>query len=178
MVFSTVKNAFMELTIRIYPDHVLREKSKPVSTFDERLQKIATSMTEFMQRLDGIGLAAPQIGILERLIVVDIGRGPLYIVNPEIIKSKGKEIFEEGCLSIPGASVQIKRPFLIEVRGCDIEGKEIHIKAKDLLARVIQHEVDHLQGKLIIDFLSKEELLKFNMNYNPTLPAFQVRERE
>jgi peptide deformylase len=167
----------VELTIRIYPDRVLREKSKTVSVFDERLKKVATSMTQFMQSLKGIGLAAPQIGILERIIVVDVGRGPLHLVNPEIVEIKGKDIFEEGCLSIPGASIQIKRPSFVVVRGYDIDGKEVSIKAKDLLARVIQHEVDHLEGRLIIDFLTKEGLLKFNLNYNPTLPAYEVKER-
>ena len=167
----------VKLTIRIYPDPVLREKSSLVSIFDERLQKIATSMMQFMQGLNGIGLAAPQIGILERIIVVDVGQGPLYIVNPEITKSKGKDIFEEGCLSVPGTFIQIKRPFLVAVRGYDINGKEIHIKAKDLLARVIQHEIDHLDGRLIIDFLSREERLKFNLDYNPTLPAYEVKEK-
>ncbi len=145
--------------------------------FDGRLRKIATSMTQFMQGLNGIGLAAPQIGILEKIIVVDAGEEPLYIVNPEIIENKSEETSEEGCLSIPGASVKIKRSSFVVVRGCTINGKEIQIEAKDLLARVIQHEVDHLEGRLIIDFLSKEERLKFNLNYNPTLPAFQVRGR-
>ncbi|MEA3432317.1 MAG: peptide deformylase [candidate division WOR-3 bacterium] len=167
----------MKLTIRTYPDPVLKEKSSLVSIFDERLQNIATSMVQFMQKFNGIGLAAPQIGISERIIVVDVGQKPLYIVNPEITESKGKDIFEEGCLSIPGAFIQIKRPFRVDVRGYDINGKEIHIKAKDLLARVIQHEIDHLNGRLIIDFLSREERLKFNLNYNPTLPAYEVKER-
>ena len=168
----------MELNIRTYPDPILREKSMPITVFNEGVKKIATSMRNFIQRLNGIGLSAPQIGVSERIILADAGQKPIFIVNPEIVETKAEETFEEGCLSIPGTFIQIIRPSAITIKGYDLEGKEIQFKAKDLLARVIQHEVDHLDGRLIIDFLPKDELLRFHLEYNPNLPAYQVRERD
>ena len=159
--------------MRIYPDPVLREKSKPISEFDERVQKIVRYMKQFVHFLGGVGISAPQIGILERVVVADVGGNSLCIANPEIVESKNDMVFEEGCLSIPGISIPAKRPSLIVVRGYDVHGKEIEITLKDLIARVIQHEIDHLEGKLIIDFLKKDELLKFHMNFNPALSAVQ-----
>ena len=117
----------------MYPDPVLREQSKSVSfprigEFDERLSKTVTYMREFMQSLDGVGLAAPQIGILERIIVIDIDNDPIYLINPEIIEKEGECLFEEGCLSVPGTSINIKRPFCVVVKGYDIEGTPQEIR--------------------------------------------------
>lgn len=168
----------MELSIRTYPDPILRESAKEIKDFDKRLKKIAESMKNFMKRLNGIGLAAPQIGISERIILMDLEENPIFIVNPEIVDTKKEVAFEEGCLSIPGTFIQIVRPSIVTVRGFDLDGKEVHFKAEDLLGRVIQHEIDHLEGRLIIDFLPREELMRFHMDYDPKLPAFQVRKRE
>ncbi len=168
----------MELSIRTYPDPILREKAKEVSSFDDRLKKIANSMIEYIKSLNGIGLAAPQIGISERIILADVDNKPLFIVNPEIVGSKGEEILEEGCLSIPGTYINILRPSIIQLIGYDLNSRKLQIKADNLLARVIQHEIDHIEGRLIIDFLSKEELMRFHLDYNPNQPAVQVKKRE
>jgi len=117
-----------------------------------------------MYQFAGIGLAAPQIGILKNLVVADIGEGPVRLANPVILEAKGKEKIEEGCLSIPGISVIINRPRKIIVSGLNEEGKTIEFKAQGLLARVLQHEIDHLNGKLIIDYLSLLEKFKFKLH--------------
>ncbi len=157
-----------------YPDPLLREKCKPVTNIDHRIRKILDDMAETMYQAPGIGLAASQIGITERLIVVDIGnddetkrQGKLYkIVNPEITARAGSTEYEEGCLSIPGIKDLVKRSSEISLKGLDENAKEVNIKAEGLLAICFQHELDHLDGILFIDHLSrlKRELIKSKMS--------------
>lgn len=157
-----------------YPDPLLREKCKSVSKIDNRIRKILDDMAETMYEAPGIGLAASQIGITERLIVVDIGsdeetkrQAKLYkIINPEIVEKKGSIEYEEGCLSLPGIKDLVKRAAEITLQGLDENANEISIKADGLLAICFQHELDHLDGILFIDHLSrlKRELIKSKMS--------------
>lgn len=137
--------------IRKLGDEILRKKCRKVDKIDNRIITLLNDMLETMYHEDGVGLAAPQVGILKRLIVVDVGDGPIKLINPEITKSSGSQIAAEGCLSIVGASGNVKRPNKIEVKALDESGSEIKITAEGLLARAICHETDHLDGILFID---------------------------
>tara|TARA_B100001057_G_C22834971_1_gene944872 strand:+ start:1775 stop:2299 length:525 start_codon:yes stop_codon:yes gene_type:complete len=147
--------------IIIEPDPILREKSETLEKVDDELRKLLDDMLETMYSAPGIGLAAVQVGILKRLIVIDISkekdkRNPLFLINPEIItKSKTTSIYEEGCLSLPGHFAEIERPAECNVKYIDYDGKKKEIKVNGLLSTCIQHEVDHLNGVLFIDYLSK-----------------------
>lgn len=145
----------MQRTIRTYPDSVLREKSKPVTNINGELIRLADDMAETMYFSRGIGLAAPQVGTSCCLIVADIGEGLIELFNPSLVASEGLEGFREGCLSVPDVILEIKRPERIVVQGVDRHGKDMTFEAKDLLARVLLHEIDHLHGTLIIDRISK-----------------------
>ena len=138
-----------------FPHPVLRKKCEKVETVDDEIKKIARDMAETMYAENGIGLAAPQVGITKRIFVVDVDEELITVINPEISVSGEKEIMEEGCLCLPKVSVEIERLSNAQVKGLDIVGKEILIEAGDLLARALQHETDHLNGMLIIDHLSK-----------------------
>ena len=158
------------LPIRIYPDPVLRVRCPDVASFGDDLGRLAGDMVETMHAAPGIGLAAPQIGIETRLAVVDltVGEDPeaLHIlVNPEIVEEEGKDLDEEGCLSIPGLTEKVNRPFRIRVRAKDLKGEEFEIDAEDLLARAICHEIDHLDGVLFVDRLTglRRERIKRQM---------------
>ena len=147
--------------IIIEPDPILREKSLPVEKVDSDLQKLLNEMLETMYAAPGIGLAAVQVGILKRLIVIDISKekekkNPLFLINPEItFRSEKTSIYEEGCLSLPGHFAEIERPAICHLDYVDYSGKKKTFKAEGLLATCIQHEVDHLNGVLFIDYLSK-----------------------
>ena len=147
--------------IVIEPDPILRKKSVALDKVDDELRRLLDDMLETMYAAPGIGLAAVQVGVLKRLIVIDISRenekkNPLFLVNPKIIsKSNNTSIYEEGCLSLPGYFAEIERPAECEVEYFDYDGKKKKIKTNGLLATCIQHEVDHLNGKLFIDYLSK-----------------------
>jgi peptide deformylase len=147
--------------IRIYPDPLLRKKAQPVENIDGRVKDIADRMAEVMYANKGIGLAAPQIGILSRILIVDIGEGCKVLINPEITEGEGESILEEGCLSLPTIEVPVKRMEKIIVRGQNLEGKEVNFELFGFPGRVYQHEIDHLNGILIIHHLSrlKRELL-------------------
>jgi peptide deformylase len=147
--------------IRIYPDPILRKKAKPVENIDERIKEIADRMAEAMYMNKGIGLAAPQIGIPNQIIVVDIGEGRRAFINPEILEGDGESVMEEGCLSLPTIDVPVKRRENILVRVWDLNGKEMSLELSGFPARVYQHEIDHLHGILIIHHISrlKRELL-------------------
>ena len=140
------------LTLRLYPDSILREKAEPVQSFNTVLQDFANDMLFFMQQHDGIGLAAPQVAILQRMVVADIGDSPICLVNPEIVAGSGMENMIEGCLSLPGYTVDVNRNTWIEIRGKNLKGKRVDYELEGLLARVLQHEVDHLNGILICDY--------------------------
>ena len=142
--------------IRKFGDPVLRTRAAEVDDIDGTLVRVVDDMLETMYAEPGLGLAAPQVGISKRLFVYDIGDGPHAIVNPEIVESEGEWAFEEGCLSVPGLSWEIIRPKEIHLTGYDLDGNEISIEADELLSRCFQHELDHLDGKLLIDHLQGE----------------------
>lgn len=153
--------------ILVYGAPELQEKSVPVIDFDNEIKNLAQDMLETMYAAPGIGLAAPQIGINLRLIVVDLSVGEesgnqLVLANPEITDQEGSEQGEEGCLSVPGFTAMVKRPINISVCGQDIEGQPRKIKAEGLLARALCHEIDHLDGILYLDRLSvlKRDLIR------------------
>ncbi|MCQ9208395.1 MAG: peptide deformylase [Omnitrophica bacterium] len=151
------------LEIKQYSNQVLRKKSHRVKKITERELRIFENMLSTMHHASGIGLAAPQIGINEDLFVIDIGEGPIKLANPEIVKIKGKDVREEGCLSVPDILVKVARPYEIIVKGINEQGKDVEIKAKGLLARVILHEIDHLNGKLIVDYMNLFKKLRFKV---------------
>ena len=138
--------------LKIYPDAVLRDKSFPVLNFDSRLFNLIEGMKEIMYLRQGIGLAAPQVGVLQRVVITDIGEGLFTLVNPVILHRQGAEYLEEGCLSLPGVQVEIQRSEIITVSGLTVKGKTVEMELSGLMARVIQHEIDHLNGILIIDY--------------------------
>jgi peptide deformylase len=140
------------LVLRLYPDRMLRELCQPVRAFDSSLGDFAQEMHTLMRRYQGIGLAAPQVGILSRVIVADIGDGPVFVVNPTIVKKAGVGSMTEGCLSLPGTQVDVQRALAVVIKGWDARGKAIRFRSHGLLARVLQHEIDHLDGILILDY--------------------------
>ncbi len=151
----------MKRNIIIEPDPILRKTCDALEKVDDNVRKLMEEMLETMYAAPGIGLAAIQIGILKRVVVIDISKdqeqkNPLFLVNPEIIqKSKTTSVYEEGCLSLPGQFAEIERPAECFIKYIDFNGKQKELKADGLLSTCIQHEVDHLDGKLFIDYLSK-----------------------
>ena len=146
--------------IQQYPSAaVLRELSRPVDTVTEHERELFERMVAIMQRRSGVGLAAPQIGIPKRLFVADGGveKGIVKIANPEIVSADGIGVMAEGCLSVPNISVTIERPSTITITGLNEAGHRVEITARGLFARVLQHEIDHLNGKLIIDYIDPFE---------------------
>jgi peptide deformylase len=143
------------LPIRVLGDPILREETKPVATITAELQQLIDDMFETMYAARGIGLAAPQVGRSERLAVVDVDDEPMVLINPEILESSGgTEKGEEGCLSIPEVYGDVERPESIRIRAMDRDGNVFERDAAGLLARCMQHEIDHLHGKMFIDYLS------------------------
>ena len=143
------------MKILTYPNPVLRQKAEMVDDIDDDLRQFIDDMIEAMYMDEGIGLAAPQVGVSKRIIVMDIGQGPIAIINPEIVR-RGDEVetVEEGCLSFPGIRLDITRPTEITVRGMSDKGESMEFKVVGLLARVMMHEIDHLEGILFIDHAS------------------------
>lgn len=143
--------------IRVIGDPVLREHAREVTEFDRGLRKTARRMITLMHDAPGIGLAAPQVGVLQRVIVYDVDDDPQVLVNPELSDfSEEQEEMDEGCLSVPGVSVPVTRPASVRVRGRDVHGEPLDFVAEGLVARVIQHELDHLEGVLIVDRTTRE----------------------
>ena len=142
--------------IRIIGDPVLRQRAREITEIDGSLVRLVDDMLETMYEAPGIGLAAPQAGVQKRLFVWDIGEGPEAIVNPEIVESDGEWVFEEGCLSVPGLSWEIVRPKVIHIVGRDLDGNELAFEADELEARLFQHEMDHLDGTLLIERLDDD----------------------
>lgn len=143
--------------IRIFGDPVLRTKAADVTDDPESLERLVADMLETMYEAPGVGLAAPQIGISKRLFVADIGTGPFVMVNPEIVEVSGAWTSDEGCLSVPGYYWPIKRPGYAKARGLDIEGNEVEFEGDELMGRVLQHEIDHLNGMLLLERLSRRD---------------------
>ena len=141
--------------IRTFPDPVLLIEAADVVDFGPELAKLADDMFETMYEAPGVGLAGPQIGISKQVFVADVGDGPFVMVNPEIVETSGKWKFEEGCLSVPGRWWEFNRPAFARARGLDIDGKPIEYAGDDLMGRLLQHEIDHLNGKIILDRLPR-----------------------
>ena len=151
----------MVLEIRKYPDSALRKRAREIEIVSEDIKKLGQDMIETMIVGAGVGLAANQIGILKRIMVVQIEGQPQIFINPVIIKiDRRKEVDTEGCLSVSGLSLEVRRSREVEVKGLNINGEKIKIKAKDLTARIFQHEIDHLNGILIIDRIGFWQRLK------------------
>ncbi len=143
--------------IRKDDDPILRKQSRPVEEFNEKLHILLDDMAETMYDADGVGLAAPQIGILKRVVVIDAGEGLIELVNPEIIETEGLQDGPEGCLSLPGVSGDVERPMKVKVKAYDRNGQEVEIEGTELLARAFCHEVDHLNGILFTDLIKDNE---------------------
>jgi peptide deformylase len=149
------------IPIRIAPDPVLRQKAKRVRNIDASIHKLIKDMLETMHDAPGVGLAAPQVGVPLRVIVIGIPEQEDFaLINPEVVKTKGERLVSEGCLSIPGYVGKLKRAESVTVKGRDPSGKEVRIKAEELLAQALEHEIDHVNGILYTDRLESEDDLK------------------
>ena len=161
-----------EMPIVVVPHVALGGKAQEIKNIDERILSLAQNMADTMYKAPGLGLAANQIGELVKLIVVDLEyaysdlkdkrKNPLYIINPQICQSEGEAVREEGCLSVPDFGIEITRADAVEVKGVDLNGKQIKIAAEGLLARVLQHEIDHLNGTTILDHASSLKRTLYN----------------
>jgi peptide deformylase len=146
-----------ELTIRQYGDPVLKERTREVEEIDGAVASLVDSMIETMYAAPGSGLAANQVGVQRRIFVYDAGDGARTIINPRILESDGEWSYEEGCLSIPGLSWEIVRPNAVHLVGLDLDGNEISIEATEFEGRVFQHELDHLDGILLVERLDDDQ---------------------
>jgi peptide deformylase len=156
-VGSAPYNGYMSTyTVRVYGDPVLKQVAREVDQFDGSLTNLVEGMVETMYDSEGAGLAAPQVGVQKRLFVYDVGEGPQAIVNPVIVETDGEWYHDEGCLSIPGLRLGLVRPDRVHLRGQDIDGNEVSIEADEFLGRVFQHEVDHLDGVLMVERLEDD----------------------
>jgi peptide deformylase len=156
-----------DLKISRYGSDVLRKVAEPIEEITDEIRQLARDMLEKMYDSDGVGIAAPQIGVSKRIIIVDVdpydpSKNPIALINPEIVDRQGQESAEEGCLSVPDIRGEVKRAERVTVEGLDLDGKKLRIEATELLARALQHEIDHLNGVLFIDHLSrlKHRLIK------------------
>ena len=143
-----------------FPNPILKKKAKAVKRFTSEIVRLIDDMIETMHKAPGVGLAAPQVGESIRVIVADIGKGAVALINPKILKKSGKQTCAEGCLSLPGIEASVERAALVVVTGLDRSGKKITLETKELLATVIQHEIDHLDGLVFIDRVSDPSLIK------------------
>jgi peptide deformylase len=155
-------------TILHYPDPRLRNRAQPVAVVDDEIRTLVDDMAETMYAAPGIGLAATQINVPKRVVVIDLSEthnALTVFINPEIIERDGKQVFEEGCLSVPGIFDEVERSSHIRVRALDRDGKPFELEADGLLATCIQHELDHLDGKVFVDYLSrlKQDRIKKKM---------------
>ena len=148
------------LTVLTLPEPILRQKSKRVRSIDGSVWKLAGDMIETMHAASGVGLAAPQVGVPLRVIVIGMPEEEDFVlINPEIVRRSGERVVTEGCLSVPGYFGEIKRAQRVTVKGKDLSGKEVRIKAEELLAQALEHEIDHINGVLYIDHLESDEKL-------------------
>lgn len=143
-------------TIRTEGDPVLTKKCRPVEEMTPRILELTQDMLDTMYEEMGVGLAAPQVGILKRIVVIDVGDGPLVLINPEIVETSGEQTGDEGCLSVPGMSGQVTRPNYVKVKALDINMEEQEYEGEGLLARAFCHELDHLDGKLYTELVEGE----------------------
>lgn len=142
--------------IREENEAVLRKKSKPITEITPKIKELAEDMLDTLYEANGVGLAAPQVGILKRLVVIDIGEGANILINPEILETEGEQTGNEGCLSIPGKMACVIRPNYVKVKAVNLEGEEITVEGEGLMARALCHEIDHLNGILYIDKMEGE----------------------
>ena len=143
-------------TIRTEGDSVLTKKCRPVEEMTPRLKELVEDMLDTMYENNGVGLAAPQVGILKRIVVIDVGDGPLVLINPEILETSGEQTGDEGCLSVPGMSGQVTRPNYVKVKALTEDMEEVEYEGKELLARAFCHVIDHLDGKLYTELVEGE----------------------
>ena len=152
-------------TIRVQGDPVLTKKSRPVEEMTPKISELITDMLDTMYDAMGVGLAAPQVGILKRIVVIDVGEGPIVLINPEILETSGEQTGDEGCLSVPGMAGQVTRPNYVIVKALDINMEEVIYEGEELLARAFCHEIDHQDGKMYTE-LVEGELHKVNYDYD------------
>jgi len=147
--------------IRTDGDEILRKKAKKVEQITPSIITLLEDMVETMYNADGVGLAAPQVGVLRRIVVIDIGEGVIELINPELIETEGEQIGPEGCLSVPGVTGEVERPLKVKVKALNRKGEEFIIEGEGLLARALCHEIDHLDGIIFTDkvirYLAEEE---------------------
>jgi peptide deformylase len=143
--------------IRTYGDPVLKSQSLAIENIDDKLVRLTDAMLDIMYDAPGIGLAAPQIGVQKQLFVYDIGDGAEVLINPVVVESSGEWVYEEGCLSIPGLYVEMVRPKEILLKGINIDGEEVSVEADELLARLFEHELDHLNGVLMFERMTPDQ---------------------
>jgi peptide deformylase len=146
-----------ELTIRQYGDPVLKERTREVDEIDGSVASLVESMLETMYAAPGTGLAANQVGVQRRIFVYDVGDGPQTVINPRIVESDGEWVYDEGCLSVPGLSWEIVRPNAVHLVGLDLDGNELSLEGTELEGRVFQHELDHLDGILLVERLNEDQ---------------------
>ena len=143
-------------TIRVKGDSVLTKKSRTVDKMTPRIGELITDMLDTMYDAMGVGLAAPQVGILKRIVVIDVGEGPIVLINPEIVETSGEQTGDEGCLSVPGMAGQVTRPNYVKVKALDVNMDEQIYEGEGLLARAFCHEIDHLDGKMYTELVEGE----------------------
>ena len=150
-------------TIRVQGDSVLTKKSRTVDKMTPRIGELITDMLDTMYDAMGVGLAAPQVGILKRIVVIDVGEGPIVLINPEILETSGEQTGDEGCLSVPGMAGQVTRPNYVKVKALDVNMDEQIYEGEGLLARAFCHEIDHLDGKMYTELVEGE---RHNVTYD------------
>ena len=143
-------------TIRVEGDPVLTKVSRPVDKMTPRNHELIMDMLDTMYDAMGVGLAAPQVGILKRIVVIDVGEGPIVLINPEILETSGEQTGDEGCLSVPGMAGQVTRPNYVKVKALDIDMNEVEYEGEGLLARAFCHEIDHLDGHMYTELMEGE----------------------
>jgi peptide deformylase len=143
--------------VRVFGDPVLKQKAKDVTDIDGTLARFVDTMVDTMYDAAGVGLAAPQVGVQKRMFTFDVGDGPQVLINPEVAEATGEWTYEEGCLSIPGFHFEIVRPKVVTMTGLDLDGNEVVIEGDELLGRVFLHELDHLDGVLMLDRLDPDQ---------------------
>jgi peptide deformylase len=170
--------------IVIWPDPVLKQIAKPVDRVDDAIRRLLDDLAETMYAADGVGLAAPQVGVLQRVIVIDVsprqeGQGLLHLINPEIVRTEGTRVYTEGCLSIPGEAEEVERADQVWIRARGRDGKPFELECVGLLATAVQHEYDHLQGTVFVDHLSslKREVIRRRMKKLKTENAVERAEQ-
>ena len=144
-------------TIRTEGDPVLRKVSRPVTEMNQKIRTLIFDMLDTMYESMGVGLAAPQVGILKRVVTIDVGDGPIVLINPEILETSGEQTGDEGCLSVPGMAGQVTRPNYVKVKALDENMEEVIYEGTELLARAFCHEIDHLDGKMFLDVYKEQQ---------------------